>query len=293
MRPPAESDDVPLSSNKESPLGRPPQSPQAVICKDASVVFPNDVRALRDVNLSIPQGARIALVGPSGCGKTTLLRVIAGLQTLSAGECQRMEVKERDKGQYDRRRCATSFVFQQPALLPWATVQRNVELPLKLGRRGADDDLANGQQRVRDVLMEVQLDDAMNRFPHQLSGGMKMRASIARALVTNPDLLLLDEPFAALDDLLRNQLGRLVTKLWRSHRFTSVLVTHNIAEAIQLCERIVVMHRGRLVTQLQNPLREKMESSDVRRSPEFADFYGMISDTLEAAAKSDDSGDPS
>ncbi|WDQ18666.1 ABC transporter ATP-binding protein [Rhodopirellula sp. P2] len=271
----------------------------AVVCRDATVTYPGGVCALDHINLAVRQGERLALVGPSGCGKTTLLRVIAGLQSLTNGECQRSdrETQRSDQEAHwsqeqggDRRSVATSFVFQQPALLPWANVLQNVTLPLTLGRRRDRPSAKAMQERAVAAIQEVQLADAVARYPHQLSGGMKMRASIARALVTQPEFLLLDEPFAALDDLLRNQLGRLLLQLWRHHRFTSVLVTHNIAEAIQLSERICVMHQGRIVRELDNPLATSEPHADLRRTNAFAEFFGEVSDTLEDAASSTSEG---
>ncbi|WP_047813606.1 ABC transporter ATP-binding protein [Rhodopirellula islandica] len=278
----------------------------AVVCRDATVTYPGGVCALDHINLSVRQGERLALVGPSGCGKTTLLRVIAGLQSLTDGECQRSNqgaqrsnqgaqrsnqgIQRSNERGDDRRTVATSFVFQQPALLPWANVLQNVTLPLTLGRRRDRPSAQAMQGRAVAAIEEVQLADAAARYPHQLSGGMKMRASIARALVTQPEFLLLDEPFAALDDLLRNQLGQLLLQLWRHHRFTSVLVTHNIAEAIQLSERICVMHQGRIIRELDNPLTTSEPQADLRRTNAFAEFFGEVSDTLEDAASSKSEG---
>lgn len=254
----------------------------AVVLEAASVEFSSgkraadQVKAVDAVDLSVARGERFAIVGQSGCGKTTLLRVIAGLQKLSQGRC----LGEHSGG--------TSFVFQQPALLPWRRVMSNVMLPLQLLARSAST--AEKRQAVRSALEEVELNDSAERFPYQLSGGMKMRVSIARALVTQPDLLLLDEPFAALDDVLRNQLGDLVTRLWHRHRFTMILVTHNIAEAIVLSERICVMQDGRVQSILENPIAQSVRSSnpehgqDIRRTPEFAAFYGRVSDCLRTTA---------
>lgn len=280
----------------------------AVVCRDATVTYPGGVCALDRINLSVRQGERLAFVGPSGCGKTTLLRVIAGLQPLTSGVCQRSNKYQRsneseqqnfegtpknsDDGKVgcqpdmDRRSVATSFVFQQPALLPWTNVLKNVALPLTLGRRRERASAKDLRERALAAIEEVQLTEAATRYPHQLSGGMKMRASIARALVTRPEFLLLDEPFAALDDMLRNQLGRLYLKLWGHHRFTSILVTHNIAEAIQLSERICVMHRGSIVSEIPNPLTTSKPHKDLRRTNEFAEFFGKVSDALENAASS-------
>lgn len=254
-----------------------------------TVEFAGKHRAIWSVDLNVRRTERLAIVGQSGCGKTTLLRVIAGLQDLSAGEC----VRYAD---------ATSFVFQQPALLPWRRVLKNVTLPLELqSRRRAVENESNShqpgelqaaRQKALTALAEVELGDSSDLFPHQLSGGMKMRVSIARALVTRPDLLLLDEPFAALDDLLRTQLGSLVTRLWRAHQFTMVLVTHNIAEAIALSDRICVMHAGKVEAVLDNPIAREVSESiarsefDVRRTAVFGEFYGEITDRLRAAAGS-------
>ncbi|TWT64770.1 Aliphatic sulfonates import ATP-binding protein SsuB [Allorhodopirellula solitaria] len=244
--------------------------------------FPGGQRAADSVDLKIQQGECVSIVGRSGCGKTTLLRVLAGLQTLSSGRCVRHTE-------------TTSFVFQQPALLPWRSVVGNVMLPLELlsrrrRRPATRKDLRSLRQRADAAIDEVELGDAADQFPYELSGGMRMRVSIARALVTRPDLLLLDEPFAALDDMLRTQLGSLVTELWRTHRFTMVLVTHNIAEAIALSDRICVMHAGRIETVLDNPVTrlappQSTEQWDVRRTAEFGEFYGTITDRLRGAAQ--------
>ena len=169
-----------------------------------------------------------------------------------------------------------AFVFQQPSLLPWRSTLENVLLPLELIRRG---NRRSRLEAAKEILHTVQLSDAFDRLPDQLSGGMKMRVSIARALVTNPSVLLLDEPFAALDDMLRNQLGELLLSLWHERRFTAVMVTHNIAEAIMLSHQIVVMRDGRVTKPLSNPLPRPRDES-LRRSPEFGEFYGTVSDAL-------------
>ncbi|TWU15886.1 ABC transporter ATP-binding protein [Allorhodopirellula heiligendammensis] len=254
----------------------------AVSIRSGTVEFAGGHRAVASVDVDVRRAERLAIVGQSGCGKTTLLRVIAGLQGLTSGDCHRSTD-------------STSFVFQQPALLPWRRVLDNVTLPLELHarRRLAHRDSGaspSPRQLALAALAEVELSNAIDRFPHQLSGGMKMRVSIARALVTRPDLLLLDEPFAALDDLLRTQLGSLVTQLWRVHQFTMVLVTHNIAEAIALSDRICIMHAGRIEAVFDNPIASVTSDvasdseSDVRRTAAFGEFYGVITDRLRAAA---------
>lgn len=224
----------------------------------------------------VPSSEIVALIGPSGCGKTTLLRTMAGLQTASAGTVALDPPLVAANGDI-------GFVFQQSALMPWQTALENVMLPLELINKSNP---TSNRKIAAEMLDRVQLGDAMDRMPGQLSGGMKMRVSIARALVTQPSVLFLDEPFAALDDMLRNELGELLLGLWREQRFTAVLVTHNIAESILLSHRIVVMHDSKTAEAIENPLpRPRTES--LRRSPEFGRFYGQVSDALRYGAKSD------
>jgi NitT/TauT family transport system ATP-binding protein len=193
------------------------------------------VLALDGVDLSIEAGTFAALVGPSGCGKSTLLRIIAGLDAPDEGT---VEVPARGRGEI-------AYVFQDAHLLPWRSVASNVALPLEL--RGVPGEVR--REAVRRVLEEVELSEAAERYPAELSGGMRMRASIARALVTRPKLLLMDEPFAALDELTRHRLDERLLALWREHRFTVLFVTHAIFEATFLAQRAVVFSRrpGRVV----------------------------------------------
>lgn len=169
-----------------------------------------------------------------------------------------------------------AFVFQQPSLLPWRTAIQNVVLPLDLIGKGSP---ANRRETALELLSAVGLEDAAKRFPSELSGGMKMRVSIARALVTDPHVLLLDEPFAALDDMLRNQLGQLLLELWEKRRFTVVMVTHNIAESVLLSNRIAVMREGTLATIIDNPLPRPRDES-TRETVAFGEFYGNVSRAL-------------
>ena len=169
-----------------------------------------------------------------------------------------------------------AFVFQQPTLMPWRTALENVMVPLELIGSGAP---AARRDVARQLLDQVGLSNALDRFPRQLSGGMKMRVSLARALVTDPRLLLLDEPFAAIDDMLRSQLGELLLNLWDRRRFTAVLVTHNIAEAVLLSHRVVVMRGGRIATEIDNPLPWP-RTELARRTASFGQFYGRVSDAL-------------
>ncbi|MCA9139980.1 MAG: ABC transporter ATP-binding protein [Planctomycetales bacterium] len=241
----------------------------SIRCRDVTVAFDHQSIAVDRVNLDVRRGEIVSLIGPSGCGKTTLLRALAGLQSLASGEVRLSPPAITSEGQI-------GFVFQQPALLPWATTLQNVMLPLELiGHTNRDD----RRLAAIESLHAVKLADAHEKRPHELSGGMQMRASIARALVTNPSILLLDEPFAALDDMLRSDLGRLLLDLWERRRFTAVMVTHNIGESILLSHRIAVMRRGVIETVVENPLAWPRSPSQMR-TPEFAAFYGEMADAL-------------
>jgi NitT/TauT family transport system ATP-binding protein len=200
----------------------------------------------------------VALVGPSGCGKSTLLRFVSGLDAPSSGS-----VSVSAAGSAESQ---LAFVFQDAQLLPWRSVLDNVALPLEL--RGLSRSAARA--RARAPLAEVELSDVHERFPDQLSGGMRMRVSIARALVTEPGLLLLDEPFAALDELTRQRLDERLRKLWLARRMTVIFVTHALAEAAFLAERALVMSRrpGRIVLDQRLDLPEQ-RSVELRSEPRF------------------------
>jgi NitT/TauT family transport system ATP-binding protein len=202
-------------------------------------VFDDATVALDGVSFDIDQGAFVALVGPSGCGKSTLLRLIAGLEQPTAGQL-RVTLGSRGTSHQD-----VACVFQDAHLLPWRTVIENVALPLELAGIKRTDAHRLAEAPLRDV----ELLDARDRFPDELSGGMRMRVSIARALVTEPKLLLLDEPFAALDELTRSRLDERLRAVWLKHRMTTLFVTHALAEAVFLSDRALVMSRrpGRVV----------------------------------------------
>ena len=205
-------------------------------------VFGDGTAALEDIDLDIEQGSFVALLGPSGCGKSTLLRLISGLEMVSRGtlsvDCAKGALRE-------GARSGIGFVFQDAHLLPWRTVLENVALPLELRGVARDD----ARTRALRCIADVELGDAEGRFPDELSGGMRMRVSIARALVTEPSLLLMDEPFAALDELTRQRLDERLRDLWKRHRTTVLFVTHSLSEAAFLAERAIVMSRrpGRIV----------------------------------------------
>jgi NitT/TauT family transport system ATP-binding protein len=200
----------------------------------AEKVFANGFRGLAPVDLTIRPGEFVSLIGPSGCGKSTLLKLIANLIEPSDGKLQWWRGDFNSVGQPGRR---LAFVFQDPTLMPWARVEANVRLPLDFARV----DAASAKARVAAALAQVELTQAARSYPRQLSGGMRMRVSIARALVTDPDLLLMDEPFGALDEFTRNRLDEDLSRLsWERH-LSTVFVTHSIYEAVFLSTRIVVM----------------------------------------------------
>jgi NitT/TauT family transport system ATP-binding protein len=242
--------------------------------------FPGGVVALDGVSLEVPPGQFLAILGPSGCGKSTLLRLVAGLDAPQAGgvDVRHPAFAGSPTGQPDSPRADIAYVFQDAHLLPWRTVLRNVELPLELMRMGK----AARRARARAALARVGLADALERYPAQLSGGMRMRVSLARALVTGPKLLLLDEPFAALDEITRQHLDEQLRELWAGSGLTVIFVTHSTAEAVFLAERAVVLSRrpGRIVADHPIGLPATREAS-TRATPAFAGETRVIYEALE------------
>jgi len=212
----------------------------AISLSQVSKVYANGTIALQNLNLDIPESQFVSLVGASGCGKSTVLRLIAGLGKISSGNI--------DWGIPPAAR-KLAFVFQDAALMPWATVRENVLLPLKLAGISKRD----AQPLIQQVLALVGLTDFADSYPRQLSGGMKMRISLARALVTQPNILLMDEPFGALDEITRSRLNRDLLDLWQKYHWTVVFVTHNIYEAVYLSKRVLVMGTkpGRVVADIE------------------------------------------
>jgi len=213
---------------------------------DVSKTYQNGTVALSDVDLDVAHGEFVSLIGPSGCGKSTLLRLIAGLGQVSSGTIEWPLSRRDARGEPIR---DLGFVFQDPTLMPWATVADNVYLPLKLsgvGRRAA-------KPRIEEALAMVKLGSCAEAYPRELSGGMKMRAAIARALVVEPKVLLMDEPFAALDEITRFRLNNDLLRLWQEQRWTVVFVTHSVFESVYLSNRIVVMSSrpGRIVGEVE------------------------------------------
>jgi NitT/TauT family transport system ATP-binding protein len=232
--------------------------------------FANGVVALDGLDLDVRQGEFLSLLGPSGCGKSTALRIMAGLSDPSSGSVDRGSAIERRN---------IGFVFQEPTLMPWATVAGNVRLPLTL--RGDDRDSAI---RIDEALAGVGLNGFADAYPRELSGGMKMRVSIARALVTQPMLLLMDEPFAALDEITRFKLNDDLLALWRSLGKTIVFVTHSVFESVYLSSRVVVMTRrpGRVFTELTVDAPHPRDAG-FRTSAEYAAMCRQASEALAGA----------
>ncbi|MES1177295.1 MAG: ATP-binding cassette domain-containing protein [Myxococcales bacterium] len=243
-----------------------------------SHAFSSGGPVLAGIELEIEPGSFVALLGPSGCGKSTLLRFISGLDAPSAGS---VEVSSSDGAP-----SKLAFVFQDAQLLPWRSVLDNVALPLEL--QGVSRDEA--RERARAPLREVELSDVHERYPDQLSGGMRMRVSIARALVTEPTVLLLDEPFAALDELTRQRLDERLRALWLSRRMTVIFVTHALAEAAFLAERALVMSRrpGKIVLDHHLALPEA-RTLDLRTDVGFVEQTAILYRALQAHGALDDS----
>ena len=231
--------------------------------------FPG-VTAVEDVTLHIAQGDFLALLGPSGCGKSTILRMIAGLLPPSAG---RLDVARDMAGDI-------GFVFQEPTLMPWATALRNVALPLELAGSGR----AKAERRAAEALARMDLAGFEGAYPRALSGGMRMRVSIARALVTRPRLLLMDEPFAALDEITRHRLNADLLRLWQEERFTTIFVTHSTFESVFLAERIIVMRPrpGRIATEIRVPPGDRA-LPEFRTSDVYAAHCRAVSRALAGA----------
>jgi NitT/TauT family transport system ATP-binding protein len=240
--------------------------------------FQNGIAALGGVDLSVHPGEFVSLVGPSGCGKSTLLRLVAGLLAVGTGRLSIAGMNPR-KARTEGHSC--SFVFQSPTLLPWRTVEENVGLPMELeGARPTEI-----RDRSRHWLSRVGLEEFARAYPAQLSGGMRMRVSIARALSGRPRILLMDEPFAALDDLTRGRLQEELLGLRAKEGFTTIFVTHNVSEAVFLSDRVAVMspRPGRIVGELGISFAAARDC-DLRGEPQFARTVREASRLLDGPA---------
>ena len=237
------------------------------------------VEALKHISLAVSEGEFVSLIGPSGCGKTTLLRVIANLENPTSGSLT-VNGMSAEAARLAR---AYGYVFQAPALLPWRTVADNVKLPLEI--MGLDD----VEARVSRNLELVNLTGFKNKFPWQLSGGMQQRVSIARALAFDPKLLLMDEPFGALDEIVRDKLNQQLLELWARTKKTVVFVTHSIPEAVFLSTKIVVMspRPGQIIDVIEVNL-PKQRKLEIRETPQFLKLAHRVREGLKAGHSYED-----
>ena len=231
------------------------------------MTFPDGTQAIDDVDLTIERGEFVTIVGPSGCGKSTLLRIVSGLEAQTSGTCE-----------VDR--TSLGYVFQDSVLLPWRNVQRNVELNAELQGIGKELRRDLAQQAIN----LVKLHEHKSKYPHQLSGGMKMRCSLARSLVSRPQVFLFDEPFGALDEMTREHLNDELLSIFQREKFAGLFITHSIQEAVFLSTRVLVMSAqpGHIVAEhhIQFPFPRLPE---LRYRPEFAQICGRISSDLKVA----------
>ena len=261
----------------------PPINISAVSIQRAEKTYGNGTRALLPVDLNIQQGEFVTLLGPSGCGKSTLLNMVAGLLAPSGGSIRISSESPLTNAKLRANDRRLSFVFQEATLMPWARVAANVRLPLDL----QSVPRAEADLRVGEALKLVGLDQFSDSYPRELSGGMQMRASIARSLVTDPSLLLMDEPFGALDEITRNRLDDELLALWRAKNLTVIFVTHSIHEAVYLSSRVIVMaaRPGRVVDEVM--ISPAIARDDAFRvSTEFAAYAKQLQDCLLRASVS-------
>ena len=231
---------------------------------NVGMTFPDGTQALENVSLSVTPGEFVTVVGPSGCGKSTLLRIASGLETQTQGSC----AVDRD---------SIGYVFQDATLLPWRSVQRNIELLAELHGEAK----AECQRRAQEAISLVGLDGFADKYPRQLSGGMRMRASLARSLVMKPRVFLFDEPFGALDEITRERLNDELLGLFQREGFAGLFITHSIAEAVYMSTRVLVMspRPGRITASFDIPIAYPRDH-DLRYSPEFAELCGQVSHAL-------------
>jgi NitT/TauT family transport system ATP-binding protein len=246
-------------------------TPPEVACFGLTKTFGGGTEAVRPFDMVFAAGQTTALVGPSGCGKSTILRMIAGLEEPSSG---RVEIAGAPPSE-TLRAAGLSVAFQDPSLLPWRTVRGNIELALKLARRPVD------RGAVDQLVTLVGLEGFAETRPAELSGGMRQRAAIARALSTGPQLLLLDEPFGAVDELTRHQLAQDLPRIWEARGTTTLLVTHSVSEAVMLSDRVLVLspRPAEVVEDIAIDL-PRPRAPEVMRQPDFMVLVDRVSDAL-------------
>ena len=255
----------PLATEVAGPRAVAGPAPACIVLDRVSLRFKSErgeVEALSDISLSVAEGEFVALLGPTGCGKSSLLRLVSDLLAPTAGTI----AVRGEPAAAARRVNQFGFVFQEPALLSWRTALGNVQLPLEVVGYPRERRIA----RCEELLDSVGLLKFKDAYPHELSGGMKQRVAIVRALAWNPSILLMDEPFSALDELTRGQLQDDLLRIWSRERKTVLFVTHNISEAIYLADRVVVMspHPGRSKNVLR-PELPRPRTADMHETPEF------------------------
>ncbi|WP_120003129.1 ABC transporter ATP-binding protein [Nesterenkonia muleiensis] len=234
------------------------------------------VQALVDIDLDIAEGEFVALIGPSGCGKSTVLRLLAGLDTTSSGEVELFGSPPEELSRQHR----LGVAFQEHALLPWASVSSNISLPYKVAGRSVD------KNRVAELIKLVGLTGFEKALPKQLSGGMRQRVAIARALVLNPSLLLLDEPFGALDAVTRRRMNSELARIWSEERLTTLLVTHDVDEALILADRVVVMSgRPGKIHHVEKVDLPRPRDTSVTRTPAFHELVDKLTGMLDGAGE--------
>jgi len=254
----------------------------AIVCQGVGFSYPNGVSALQDINLTVGVGEFVSLIGPSGCGKSTLLRLVADLLQPESGRITIANSSPRST----RVARKIGMVFQEPALLSWRRSARNVELPLELGGKL----YSTTRKRAGEMLARVGLGDCVGRLPTQLSGGQRQRVALARALVQEPEVLLMDEPFGALDQITRDEMNATLLSVWETTRITVLFVTHSIAEAVYLSDRVAVLtpRPGRSYRIIPVPLPRPRDPS-VRRIPEFFNLETQVLSALEGRTTLQDS----
>jgi len=262
------------SEGRARPLAEPSAAAAShVLLRGVGKRFGDGPSVLEGLDLAVPAGGFVSLIGPSGCGKSTVLRLIAALSPASAGEIL-VDGRPPRRGEAD-----VAFIFQEPTLLPWLPVQANIEVPLRI--RGVDR--AERARRAAEMLRLVRLEHVRGHYPRELSGGMKMRVSVARALVQSPRLLLMDEPFAALDEMTRHHLNEELLEIREAERWTAFFVTHSVAEAVFLSDRVLVMaaRPGRIVADVPVPFAYP-RGPDLRARREFHDLVDHVARLLRA-----------
>ncbi|UWM78584.1 ABC transporter ATP-binding protein (plasmid) [Rhizobium sp. WSM4643] len=269
-----------LSANAQAVSPKETRKRPLVVMQSVSKVFSSGTAALSNMSLTVESGEFVSLLGPSGCGKSTALRIIAGLGDVTSGTIDWPSSRINSRGLPEG---DIGFVFQEPTLMPWKNVFDNVHLPLRL--RGVSKAAAHDQ--IMEVLTTVGLQDFAKGYPRELSGGMKMRVSIARALVTKPKLLLMDEPFAALDEITRQKLNDDVLRLWKATGITVIFVTHSVFESAYLSNRIVVMKARPGRVHADVPLITSLErDAHYRTSEEYRKACETVSHSLIGAINS-------